>query len=288
MWHAICERLSEHSGQSVKYMGNRPLSGGCIHHSQVLETNRGRFFVKLNQPDKLPIFEAEAEGLRAIAASATIRCPKVEFCDRFSGQALLLLEFIPMQSARVGGMDKLGRQLAALHRQTQDHFGWHIDNHIGLTPQPNHPEDSWVTFLREYRLGHQIRICARKGLHLQGAEKLLENLDRFFEGYSPMPSLLHGDLWGGNASFDEQGEPVLFDPACYYGDREADLAFTEMFGGFSPEFYTAYGEAFPLHSGYPIRKRLYNLYHELNHFYLFGGGYGNQARETVRYLLRSL
>ena len=116
----------------------------------------------------------------------------------------------------------------------------------------------------------------------------MENLDRFFKDYDPAPSLLHGDLWGGNIGFDESGNPVVFDPACYFGDREVDLAFSEMFGGFSPSFYEAYEQTFPLDKGYQLRKRLYNLYHELNHYYLFGGGYGEQAKETVSFLLGRL
>lgn len=182
-------------------------------------------------------------------------------------------------------MEKLGHQLANFHKQTDETFGWHEDNFIGRTPQSNQNEKEWITFFKVHRLESQFNLCEKKGLILSGKDELLETLDSFFGDYLPIPSLLHGDLWGGNVGFDNDGKPVLYDPASYYGDREADLAFTEMFGGFSNKFYAAYENSFPLHPGYLYRKRLYNLYHELNHFVLFGGGYGQQAQETIHYLL---
>ena len=288
MWDSICQQLSDLLGKSVEYQGNSSVSGGCIHNAQRLETNAGTFFVKSNRTDSLTMFEAEAAGLEAIRASNTVRCPNVYFSDVIENQAILVLEYIAMQGAQSGSMTQLGNQLAAMHRVQQDYFGWHIDNNIGLTEQKNTRETDWISFYRFHRLEFQIGLCERKGLSIPGKNDLLENLNRLFDGYEPQPSLLHGDLWGGNVGFDEDGHPVLFDPGCYFGDREADLAFTEMFGGFSNEFYQAYQTAFPLNEGYRYRKRLYNLYHELNHYYLFGGGYGRQAQESVRYLLTLL
>lgn len=288
MWDAFCERLSQQLDQAVEFKSNRSLSGGCINHAQELTTNRGKFFVKLNQPSYLPMFEAEAEGLKAIKQTGTIRCPNVIFSAEVAEQAFLCLEYIPMQPAQPGSMERLGQQLAELHRSTATIFGWNMDNTIGLTPQLNQQESDWITFFRKHRLGFQLNLCEQKGLRLQGAEKLLEQLPAFFVDHDPRPALLHGDLWGGNVGFDDRGDPVVFDPACYHGDRETDLAFTEMFGGFLPEFYKAYENSFPLDAGYQQRKRLYNLYHELNHYYLFGGGYANQAQETVWYLLNEL
>lgn len=288
MWDSICQRLSDQLGQSVDYQSHRPVSGGCINNANALETNAGTFFIKVNRPESLKMFEAEALGLEAIRASNTLRCPKVLFHDLIEQQAVLVLEFIPMQSAQKGSMTELGSQLAAMHQTPKDYFGWNIDNNIGLTEQKNNREESWVDFYRKHRLEFQLNLCERKGLRIDGGDRLLDGLGSFFENYTPHPSLLHGDLWGGNVGFDEHGHPVLFDPGCYFGDREADLAFTEMFGGFSGEFYEAYNEALPLNNGYAYRKRLYNLYHELNHYYLFGGGYGNQAQATVRFLVGRL
>ena len=170
----------------------------------------------------------------------------------------------------------------------QPNLGGHRDNTIGSTPQHNGPDTDWVRFLRERRFGYQFELAAHNGcsaeLRRDGA-RLLENLDAFFSDYQPQPSLLHGDLWGGNHAYLEDGTPTMFDPAVYYGDREADIAMTELFGGFGSAFYAGYTAAWPLDPGYAVRKTLYNLYHVVNHFNLFGGGYQSQAQGMVRRLL---
>jgi protein-ribulosamine 3-kinase len=177
-----------------------------------------------------------------------------------------------------------------MHRATSGRFGWHRDNTIGATPQLNAWESDWIVFWQTYRLGYQLDLAARSGhggqLQRRGG-LLLERLPALFD-HAPVPSLLHGDLWGGNFSGDAEGNPVIFDPACYYGDREADLAMTELFGGFSGRFYSAYRAAWPLDPGYDTRKTLYNLYHILNHLNLFGGGYGSQAERMIDRLLAEL
>jgi fructosamine-3-kinase len=177
----------------------------------------------------------------------------------------------------------LARAVLALHRTTGERFGWHKDNWIGLAPQRNRWSEDWIGFYRECRLLPQLR----RAKLVDEAQPLLDHLPAFFEGYRPVPSLLHGDLWHGNAGFTAQG-PVLFDPAVYYGDREADLAMSELFGGFAREFYAAYRDAWPLDSGYETRRHLYNLYHLLNHLNLFGGGYRGQVKATLQLLLRAL
>ena len=178
-----------------------------------------------------------------------------------------------------------------MHQQPQAYFGWHIDNTIGSTPQHNDREHDWPTFWQQQRLAKQLTFAANNGaggsLQKKG-QKLLENLAVFFDGYTPIPSLLHGDLWSGNAAADEQGNPVMFDPASYYGDRETDIAMTELFGGFNTDFYSAYQAEYPLDSGYKVRKTLYNLYHILNHFNLFGGGYQSQAESMIDILLAEI
>ena len=193
----------------------------------------------------------------------------------------------PGVSAQSNSAD-LGRQLALLHHQTAPQFGWKRDNTIGSTPQINTWSDNWIAFLGEQRLGYQLRLAHKNGygkqLVAQG-ERLMAHLADFFPGYQPVASLLHGDLWGGNAAFTVSGEPVIFDPAVYYGDREADLAMTELFGGFGRDFYAAYREAWPPDSGYATRKTLYNLYHILNHANLFGGAYPDQAENMIQRLL---
>lgn len=188
-------------------------------------------------------------------------------------------------------MEVLGHQLAALHRQPRPYFGWHRDNAIGSTPQLNGRHDDWIEFWRERRLGFQLDLAGRNGhcgsLQRQG-EQLRARLAGLFEGYRPTPALLHGDLWSGNAASIADGQPVIFDPAVYYGDREADLAMTELFGGFPERFYAAYREALPLEAGYASRRTLYNLYHALNHLNLFGSGYRAQAEGMIAQLLAEL
>ena len=197
-----------------------------------------------------------------------------------------MLEYLPLVPH--GDAAQLGWQLAQQHRVGAPQFGWSRDNWIGATPQPNAWMDDWVSFWRDQRLGFQLRLAANNGyggaLQRDG-DTLRAHLDAFFEGYMPVPSLLHGDLWGGNHGFLSGGEPVIFDPAAYFGDRECDLAMTELFGGFAPAFHAAYREAWALDAGYAVRKTLYNLYHILNHANLFGGGYAAQAARMTAQLL---
>jgi protein-ribulosamine 3-kinase len=186
----------------------------------------------------------------------------------------------------------MGRALAAMHRatgrQAGAQFGWRRDNFIGSTAQCNRGRDDWPGFWRDARLLPQLALAARNGLGsrlIDTGERLATVLPRLLSGHAPQPSLLHGDLWRGNASFLADGSPALFDPAVYFGDREADLAMTELFGGFPPGFYAAYTEAWPLDAGYPLRRDLYNLYHVLNHANLFGGGYAAQSQALMERLL---
>jgi fructosamine-3-kinase len=233
------------------------------------------------------MFTAEAEALEVIANPGVIRVPQYITHGESNGTAFLVLEHLPLDGR--GSFAELGKSLARLHAVTSASFGWHRDNFIGATPQKNTVVADWSDFYRDQRLGYQIELAQSNGLTLPGSEKLLKKICLFFDSYHPSPSLLHGDLWSGNVSFLKvSGEPVVFDPACYFGDRECDLAFTEMFGGFPPEFYAAYQSEWPLAEGYPLRKHLYNLYHELNHYNLFGGSYADQARNTIARLCSQL
>ncbi len=262
------------------------LSGGCINRGFVLAGGDGRrFFVKLNDAALLGQFEAEAEGLLELEAAGAIRVPHPVISGVDGNEAFLVLEWL-----NLGGGEHpsaLGQQLALMHRCHQSEFGWRRDNSIGSTAQLNCPLPDWVEFYRLRRLGPQIDLArgnsAPRPLLLQ-VERLLERVEVFFASYQPIPSLLHGDLWSGNHGYAD-GVPVVFDPAVYYGDREADLAMTELFGGFPAAFYAAYREAWPLDPGYRVRKHLYNLYHVLNHYNLFGGGYGAQAESLAGRLL---
>jgi fructosamine-3-kinase len=248
------------------------------------------YFVKLNTASLLDMFEAESLGLKAMAETETIRVPRPVCSGVADGQSYLVMEYLEMGHASRDASAMAGRQLAQMHRSDWHSFGWQRDNTIGSTPQPNDPASSWVEFWRHHRLGFQLDLAARNGYGgalQRGGERLLHGFHVLID-QDPQPSLLHGDLWGGNIGYDREGKPVIFDPAVYYGDREADLAMTELFGGFGNDFYHAYRESWPLAPGYSTRKVLYNLYHILNHLNLFGGGYLGQASSMIDRLLAEI
>jgi len=289
LWDTIAEEIGHASGEPFTLRNRSAQGGGCINSTFTVADGARRYFVKLNDATRLEMFEAERDGLNEIAASNTVRVPQPLCSGAAEGQAFLVLEQLELGGK--GGMAQLGRQLAQMHRVTRERFGWYRDNTIGSTEQPNEETDDWFEFICERRLGHQLDLALKNGYGGRLRRLGEETLDRFpdlFRDYLPPASLLHGDLWGGNAATLRSGEPVIFDPAVYYGDREADIAMTELFGGFSDDFYDAYNEAWPLDHGYKLRKLLYNTYHVLNHLNMFGGGYGAQAEAMMERILSEL
>jgi fructosamine-3-kinase len=289
-WRIIAQHITETSGSSFDPLEPRHVGGGCINTGVQLSDGEQTYFVKLNSSALLDMFEAESDGLSAMAKTETIRVP-VPLCSGLSGSnAYLVMEYIEMGHAGSNGSEFAGRQLAAMHEFTQPTYGWFRDNTIGSTHQENQSCDDWIEFWREHRLGFQLRLAQKNGyggaLQRKG-QRLMEHFQALID-HQPQPSLLHGDLWGGNLAYTKDGEPVIFDPAVYYGDREADLAMTELFGGFGNRFYDAYREAWPLAPGYSTRKTLYNLYHILNHLNLFGSGYLGQASSMIDRLLAEI
>jgi len=244
-----------------------------------------KYFAKVNERAQLDNFAAEADGLAALAAAGA-RVPSPLCRGEEGSEAFLVLEYLEMRGS--GDYAALGRALAHVHSIRGEFFGWRRDNYIGRTPQLNRRSASWGDFWRHSRLLPQLDLARKNGLGaglLEKGEKLAEAVPRLLSGHSPAASLLHGDLWGGNVGFLASGAPVLFDPAVYWGDRETDLAMTELFGGFPRDFYSAYAEIAPLDRGYAARKTLYNVYHVLNHANLFGGGYAPQAERMIDQLL---
>ena len=288
-WSQISQHISDATGATFAHAIQRGIGGGSINAAHVLESTEGiKYFVKLNHASLLDMFEAEAEGLNEMLSANAIKVPTPICWGISDNESYIVMEYIPLGGK--GSGQKLGEQLAAMHRKQWDKFGWTRDNTIGSTPQPNTPSSSWIDFYREQRLQFQLELAAQNGGTglLNKGERLAAGLDAFFADYQPVPSLLHGDLWGGNYSTDLDGNPVIFDPATYYGDREADIAMTELFGGFPHDFYAAYNKAWPLDPGYATRKTLYNLYHVINHFNLFGGGYLSQADHMISSLLSEI
>ncbi len=289
-WETIAKQISAVTAEAFEPSAPLHIGGGCINTAVKLSDKNREFFVKLNSADRLEMFEAESDGLAALAATRSIRVPR-PVCSGVAGdQAYIVMESIGMGRGGAASSELAGQQLATLHRTSQGLFGWYRDNTIGSTHQSNQETASWIDFWRQHRLGFQLDLAARNG-YGGTVQKLGDRLMDRFPGlidHDPQPSLLHGDLWGGNIAYDELGKPLIFDPAVYFGDREADLAMSELFGGFSQTFYAAYREAWPVDSGYSTRKTLYNLYHILNHANMFGGGYLGQARGMMERLLAEL
>ncbi len=294
MWNQIVDHIEQVTKEPFQIRDRRSVSGGCINQGYRLSDGSRSYFVKLNQASQVAMFEAEALGVEQIWDTQTIRVPQPICWGIAEGSAYIVLEWIEMGGGSQGSaMVEMGRKLAILHQWTppKNHpgshqFGWEMNNTIGSTPQMNPWTRDWITFWRDHRIGYQLKSAKRRGGRFNQAEDLLDKIPEILANYQPKPSLVHGDLWGGNASVTTAGEPVIFDPATYFGDREVDLAMTELFGGFSPAFYQGYQEVWPLESGYERRKILYNLYHILNHFNLFGGGYDAQAEIMIQQLLR--
>ncbi len=286
----VATAISDAMHRPFEVRKSTAVGGGSINEAYRLEGTDGTcYFLKLNHTRHLPMFVAEAAGLEAIAATDTIRVPRPIAHGSADGQSYLVLEHLELGTH--GNARMLGEQLAALHRCCSSQYGFAQDNFIGTTPQANTWNDDWIDFWRERRLGFQLSLAAQNGFggQLQRlGEKLMDALPAFFADYSPQPSLLHGDLWSGNHAFLADGSPAIFDPAAYYGDRECDLAMSELFGGYSADFYAAYRTAFPLDAGYATRRDLYNLYHILNHANLFGGGYARQAEQMMQRLLADI
>ncbi len=288
-WDLLAAHITQVTAESFEIKKHSVVGGGCINSAYRIQSNNKTYFVKLNSANKLSMFEAEAEGLAELAKAKAIRVPAA-VCSGINGtQSYIVMENI--QLGGQGSMQDFARQLEKLHRHTRRQFGWTRENTIGSTVQQNQPSDHWLVFWNEQRLGFQLKLAEQQGASnslLAKGERIQADLAKFFQGYTPEPSLLHGDLWSGNYAFSSKGEPVIFDPATYYGDREADIAMTELFGGFSRDFYEQYNDCWPLDAGYPIRKVLYNLYHILNHFNMFGGGYESQANGMCDQLLVNL
>ena len=284
----LAAALGEALGRRVDPAPAEAVHGGCINRCWRWESSAGPVFVKEAPADQVGMLEAERHGLLELRSAEAIRVPEPLAAGAAGNVAFLALEWIDFGPSSNGSEERLGEQLAALHRQRAARFGLDRDNTIGSTPQPNTWGEDWVRFLRERRLGFQLDLAAANGFggRLQErGRKLLDGLEVFFATYRPAPSLLHGDLWGGNRGTDTAGQPVIYDPAVYYGDREADIAMTRLFGGFGPRFYSAYVAAWPLDQAAGTRRDLYNLYHVLNHLNLFGGSYRAQAEGMIDRLL---
>ena len=304
MWDKIAGHISETTLETFSLDNRHSVSGGCINQGYSISSSSRTYFAKINQASQIAMFEAEALGLQQMGATQTIRVPEPICWGTEGNSAYIVLEWLDLGSR--GGeraWEEMGRKLAAMHKYTPPHppllregeepnstllrgvFGWDINNTIGSTVQINNWTANWAEFWAEHRIGYQLKLARRRGGHFPQGERLLEVIPELLARHEPQPSLVHGDLWGGNAGVTSAGEPVIFDPAAYFGDREVDIAMTELFGGFPAEFYRGYNQVWPLDLGYEKRKTIYNLYHILNHFNLFGGSYAFQANQMINRIL---
>lgn len=280
---AIARELQALTGLNCAAAPARAIGGGSINQCYRWEAGRTALFVKVAGAEARDRFSAEAAGLNELAAAQALRVPRVLARGGTADAAFLALEWIEAAPAGRDSERRLGEGLARLHALTAARFGFPRDNHIGRTPQRNGWSDDWAVFFAEHRLGAQLRLAVSNGFAAQlgPTERLLERIPQLLGAHRPRASLLHGDLWGGNWLTTAAGEPVIYDPAAYFGDSETDLAMTRLFGGFGHAFYEAYAARMPPADGAARRAQLYNLYHVLNHANLFGGGYIQQSRELI-------
>jgi len=286
------ERLISDSTQSpTKILSTETVSGGCINSAICCHLENGpHYFVKFNK-DLPDVFKAEAEGLEAIRATATFKVPEVIGIGKTeSATQFLVLEFISPASKGKNFFEMFGRQLAQMHQanEQESRFGFPHDNFIGSTPQENTWHKGWPEFFALQRLEFQLKLANQNGLANpelnKRCKKLILQLDRFIGSLSEPPALLHGDLWSGNYLISQDGNPVLIDPAVYFGSREAEFGMIKLFGGFNSQFYDAYNEAYPLREGWEQRTEIYQLYHLLNHLNLFGTSYLSGCLQILRKL----
>lgn len=286
MWTDISTHISSVMGQSFVIENRHSVGGGSINQAFCIQDQDQKFFLKLNRAAKVAMFESEALGLQEMAEAKRIRVPTPICWGVTEQHSYIVLEWIDLGAGSGEQWHQMGCQLAKLHQKTSlQGFGWHRNNTIGDTPQQNSWQASWLKFYGRERLHAQLTLGQRRGGKFRQQAVLLDKLPQLLANHDPVPSLVHGDLWSGNAAFSTSGEPIILDPATYYGDREVDIAMTELFGGFPRSFYAGYESIYPLESGYGHRKTLYNLYHVLNHFNLFGGSYEGQANRMIQELL---
>ncbi len=281
----IKNKIEESIGAKIKSFSS--LSGGCISDAyKVTDEKENNYFLKLN-PSPKNLFIKESNGLKELKKAGAIRIPEVKVCS----EEFLLTEFISTGNRSKNFFEDFGRMFAELHKFTGKKFGFYEDNYIGSNPQINYADESeendWIVFYFNKRILYQYKLAEKNGYASkelrEGISSLEKNIHKIIGNSVESPALLHGDLWSGNYLSDENGNACLIDPAVYYGNREADLAMTKLFGGFSIEFYSSYNNSYPLNEDYEYRENIYKLYHVLNHLNLFGMGYYSQVISLINY-----
>lgn len=284
---AVVSALGRAFGRPVRIASRHLLGGGSINRTEVIDTTAGAFVLKSNPRAPAGMFQAEADGLAALRASATsLIVPGVIAVHEDGDPAFLVIEHLAAGPPVSSFDDVLGRGLAELHRATSDRFGFFRDTYCGTTLQPNPWTEQWVDFYATSRIGHLATLASAAGRidtgERRAIDRLIARLGDWIDEPAHGPSLVHGDLWSGNLHRDAAGRPALIDPAASFAHREAELGMMTLFGGFAPRVYDAYHEAFPLEPGWRDRMPLYQLYHVMNHLLIFGGGYHAATMAIVR------
>lgn len=282
MWQAIAQQLSDTLLFDFKIVEKSKLSGGDISECYMVSDGEQRYFVKCNTREFINRYEVEAENLKKLRQTSTVYVPELVHIGKSKHNAFIILNYVPTKPIDDGKSSfEFGVKLAKLHLWgEQKEYGFDTENFIGATLQPNSWNKKWSRFFSEQRIGWQLQLLAEKGISFGDINDIVLRVNRLLSSHNPSPSLLHGDLWSGNVANTPFG-PICYDPACYWGDSECDIAMTELFEGFKPEFYQGYQSISPIEAGYSKRKNLYNLYHILNHCNLFGGHYLEEAERII-------
>ncbi|AEH33211.1 fructosamine kinase family protein [Vibrio anguillarum] len=286
MWQTLIQQLSDTLMFEFNPVEKEKVSGGDISDCYMISDGEQRYFVKVNTRDFLAKFEIEGENLRSLRETSTVQVPELVMIGTSKNHAFIVLNYLPTKPLdNATNSYEFGVQLAKLHQWgEQKEYGFDADNYIGSTLQPNPWDKKWGRFFAEQRIGWQLQLLREKGIELFNIGELVDVVQSRLANHSPRPSLLHGDLWHGNVANSVFG-PICYDPACYWGDRECDIAMTELFEGFQPEFYQGYESILPLSLDYVERKNIYNLYHVLNHYNQFGGHYLVEAESLIKKIL---
>lgn len=280
----IIEKLSSQFGSSFKIQSFEPLGGGSINQAAKINSNFGIFFIKWNFAERHPdMFLKEAESLKILHETKTIKTPKVVFYSEEGPESFLLLEYIEAGKKNKDFWVNFGHSLALMHKYTQSKFGLPFDNYIGSLPQSNQMHNLWIDFFISERLQPQIKQARDQSLIDETMSRDFEKFYYRLKDIFPVeqPALLHGDLWSGNFTSDEMGYPCIFDPAIYFGHRIMDIAMTKMFGGFASEFYEYYNQIFPMENNWLEQVDVANLYPNLVHLNLFGTAYLSGLRSVL-------
>ena len=289
MWESIVQQINSKWQGDFQLLDIKRAGGGDICESFFLLGEPAPLFAKLHRAQKIGLLQAEEAALKAISRSDTIATPLPICSGVIKGRSFLVMTAIDTgasQNWTQKAWHTLGQNLALLHRVEQsDAFGWSTDNFIGSTRQINEWHHEWSEFFLENRLGYQLKLAKLSGASFSLEPELIQAVSKTLLHHNVRPSLVHGDLWSGNILCAKDKTPHIFDPAAYYGDREVDLAMSELFGGFAPAFYQGYQETWPLAAGFEKRKVIYNLYHILNHFNMFGGSYLGQAKSMMQQII---